>query len=72
MTREYIVVSFIDDAQFDHFSSELFTDIDSAFKAVQSLKKTHKADDSIYEIRMSFWDTESEAKEYIKELIFHM
>jgi hypothetical protein len=68
MTREYIVVSFIDDAQFDHFSSELFTDIDSAFKAVQSLKKIHKADDSLYEIRMSFYDNEKDALEYINEL----
>ena len=67
MSRDFIVVSFIDDAQ-STFNSELFTDIDSAFQDVASFKKFHKVNDSLYEIRMSFYDNEKDALEYIKEL----
>jgi hypothetical protein len=68
MSREFIVVSYIDDAQCYHFSSQLFTDIDAAFKEIASFKKFHKENDSLYEIRMSFYDNENDALEYMKLL----
>jgi len=68
MSREFIVVSYVDDAQCYYFSSQLFTDIDAAFKDIASFKKFHKENDSLYEIRMSFFDNEKDALEYMQYL----
>jgi hypothetical protein len=68
MSREFIVVSYVDDAQCYYFSSQLFTDIDAAFKDIASFKKFHKENDSMQEIRMSFYDNEKDALQYIRDL----
>jgi len=68
MSRDLIVVSFIDDAQFPNFNSLMFIDIDSAFKYIQSFKQFHKDNDSLYEIRMSFFDNLKDCREYIQKM----
>lgn len=62
--RNFIVVSIVDDSQLT-FHSELFTDTDTAFNEVNSFKRFHEDNDSLYEIRMSFFDNEKDALQCI-------
>jgi hypothetical protein len=68
MSRDFIVVAIEDDSNFNRFNCELYYNIDDAFKEVNSFKQFHKENDSLYEIRMSFYDNEKDALEYINEL----
>jgi hypothetical protein len=65
MTRQYIVVSFKDDAIFPNNSIKLFTDINSAFNEVNSLKQFHEENDSLYELNMSFFNDRESAVQFI-------
>jgi len=69
MSREFIVVAYEDDANFNRFNCELYYTIDDAFKEVNSFKEFHKENDSLYEIRMCFFNDEETALNHIKELI---
>ena len=65
MSRDFIVVSFKDDAIFPNNSIKLFTSIDSAFNEVNSLKQFHEENDSLYELNMSFFNDRKSAVEFI-------